>query len=106
MFEVRSGRTRNRPVGTLLSQHCSLCRRVSGGTVWQRRKRQYRGSYRSDLLVRVGGPNAGHKVFAQPMPEAYFHLPSGSGRAPKAKLLLGAGAVIFIPKLLTEIAQN
>jgi adenylosuccinate synthase len=47
-----------------------------------------------DLLVRVGGPNAGHKVFAKPEPEAYFHLPSGSGRAPKAILLLGAGAVI------------
>jgi adenylosuccinate synthase len=59
-----------------------------------------------DLLVRVGGPNAGHKVFAQPKPEAYFHLPSGSGRAPKAKLLLGAGAVIYTPKLLNEIAQN
>jgi adenylosuccinate synthase len=59
-----------------------------------------------DLLVRVGGPNAGHKVFAQPKPEAYFHLPSGSGRAPKAKLLLGAGAVIYIPKLLNEITQN
>jgi len=59
-----------------------------------------------DLLVRVGGPNAGHKVFAQPKPEAYFHLPSGSGRAPKAKLLLGAGAVIYIPKLLDEIAKN
>jgi adenylosuccinate synthase len=30
------------------------------------------------LLVRVGGPNAGHKVFAEPEPEAYFHLPSGN----------------------------
>lgn len=59
-----------------------------------------------DLLVRVGGPNAGHKVFAQPKPEAYFHLPSGSGRAPRAKLLLGAGAVIYTPKLLDEITQN
>jgi adenylosuccinate synthase len=59
-----------------------------------------------DLLVRVGGPNAGHKVFANPEPEAYFHLPSGSGRAPKASLLLGAGSVIYIPKLLDEIAKN
>jgi adenylosuccinate synthase len=57
-----------------------------------------------DLFVRVGGPNAGHKVFAEPKPEAYFHLPSGSGRAPKAKLLLGAGAVIYPPKLLDEIS--
>jgi adenylosuccinate synthase len=59
-----------------------------------------------DLLVRVGGPNAGHKVFAKPEPEAYFHLPSGSGRAPKAILLLGAGAVIYPPKLLDEIAKH
>jgi adenylosuccinate synthase len=57
-----------------------------------------------DLFVRVGGPNAGHKVYAEPEPEAYFHLPSGSGRAPKAKLLLGAGAVIYPPKLLDEIS--
>lgn len=57
-----------------------------------------------DLLVRVGGPNAGHKVYAEPEPEAYFHLPSGTERAPKARLLLGAGAVINPPKLLQEIA--
>ena len=58
------------------------------------------------LLVRVGGPNAGHKVFAEPEPEAYFHLPSGTERAPKAQLLLGAGAVIYPPKLLKEIATH
>lgn len=58
------------------------------------------------LLVRVGGPNAGHKVFAEPEPEAYFHLPSGTERAPKAQLLLGAGAVIYPPKLLQEIATH
>lgn len=54
----------------------------------------------------MGGPNAGHKVYAEPKPEAYFHLPSGSGRAPKAKLLLGAGAVIYPPKLLEEISLH
>src|SRR5262249_5436105 len=53
-----------------------------------------------DLLVRVGGPNAGHKVFAEPEPEAYHHLPSGTERAPHAHLLLGAGAVIYPKKLL------
>jgi adenylosuccinate synthase len=57
-----------------------------------------------DLLVRVGGPNAGHKVFAEPNPETYHHLPSGTGRAPHAQLLLGAGAVLFPKKLLEEIA--
>jgi len=56
------------------------------------------------LLVRVGGPNAGHKVYAEPEPEAYFHLPSGTERAPNAKLLLGAGAVLYPTKLLQEIA--
>ena len=25
-----------------------------------------------DLFVRVGGPNAGHQVYAEPQPEAYF----------------------------------
>jgi len=59
-----------------------------------------------DLLVRVGGPNAGHKVFAQPEPEAYFHLPSGTERAPNARLLLAAGALIYPPKLLDEISRH
>lgn len=59
-----------------------------------------------DLLVRVGGPNAGHQVFAEPAPEKYFHLPSGTKRAPHAKLLLGPGAVINPDKLLDEIAHH
>ena len=58
------------------------------------------------LLVRVGGPNAGHKVYAEPEPEAYYHLPSGAERAPKAQLLLGAGAIIYPPKLLREISAH
>lgn len=58
-----------------------------------------------DLLIRVGGPNAGHQVFAEPKPEKYFHLPSGTIRAPDARLLLGPGAVINPKKLLDEIAQ-
>ena len=56
-------------------------------------------------MVRVGGPNAGHQVFSQPRPEKYFHLPSGTGRAPNARLLLGAGAVLYPPKLLSEISD-
>ena len=58
------------------------------------------------LLVRVGGPNAGHKVYKEPAPEAYYHLPAGTGRAPDAQLLLGAGAVIYPKKLLAEVAQG
>ncbi|MEG6508185.1 adenylosuccinate synthetase [Methyloligella sp. 2.7D] len=59
-----------------------------------------------DLLIRVGGPNAGHQVYAEPDPEKYYHLPSGTRRAPNAQLLLGPGAVIFPPKLLEEIAAH
>lgn len=59
-----------------------------------------------DLLVRVGGPNAGHKVFAEPAPEVYHHLPSGTQRAPNARLLLGAGAVIYPDELMHEIAVH
>ncbi len=59
-----------------------------------------------DLLVRVGGPNAGHQVYAEPDPERYYHLPSGTRRAPNAQLLLGPGAVIYPPKLLEEIASH
>lgn len=59
-----------------------------------------------DLLIRVGGPNAGHQVYAEPEPEKYFHLPSGTKRAPNAKLLLGPGAVINPKKLLEEIARH
>ena len=59
-----------------------------------------------DLLIRVGGPNAGHQVYAEPDPEKYFHLPSGTRRAPNARLLLGPGSVIYPPKLLAEIAAH
>jgi adenylosuccinate synthase len=58
-----------------------------------------------DLLVRVGGPNAGHKVFLQ-TGESYthHHLPSGT-RAGEAQLLLGPGNVINPDALLQEIAD-
>ncbi len=58
-----------------------------------------------DLLIRVGGPNAGHKVFLH-SGEAYthHHLPSGT-RAGEAQLLIGPGNVINPRKLLQEIAE-
>jgi adenylosuccinate synthase len=58
-----------------------------------------------DLLVRVGAPNAGHKVCAQDG-FVYTHrqLPSGT-RATDSPLLLGAGAVIDIAILMREIAD-
>lgn len=56
-----------------------------------------------DLLVRVGGPNAGHKVFGDP-PYTHHQLPSGT-RYSNARLLIGPGAVLHVQKLLTEIAE-
>jgi len=55
-----------------------------------------------DCLVRVGGPNAGHKVYEEPEPYTFHLLPSGT-RSCSAKLILGPGAVIDVEKLLTEI---
>jgi adenylosuccinate synthase len=58
-----------------------------------------------DVLVRVGGPNAGHKVYAEPDPLNFHHLPSGSVSAPESKLLVGPGATIYVPDLLDEVAR-
>ncbi|MCK4818140.1 adenylosuccinate synthetase, partial [bacterium] len=58
-----------------------------------------------DVLVRVGGPNAGHKVYAEPEPLNFHHLPSGSVNAPQSQLLIGPGATLFVPDLLDEIAH-
>ena len=57
-----------------------------------------------DLLVRVGGPIAGHKVFELPEPYTHHQLPSGT-RKSDAKLLIGAGAVLNVDELLREIAD-
>lgn len=57
-----------------------------------------------DLLVRVGGPNAGHTVFLVPQQYAHHQLPSGTLKS-EAKLLIGPGAVIRVEKLLKEIAE-
>jgi adenylosuccinate synthase len=57
-----------------------------------------------DILVRVGGPNAGHKV---PMPTVFTHrsLPSGTMANEAAKLVVGAGAVLNLTVLQQEIAD-
>ena len=57
-----------------------------------------------DCLVRVGGPNAGHMVFNDP-PDKFHIIPSGTGRAKDAKIILGPGTVIGIDVLLEEIAK-
>ncbi|SRR6266571_4388839 len=53
-------------------------------------------------LVRVGGPNAGHKVLLD-KPHTFIHLPSGTRHNTEAKLILGAGAQINVPALMKEI---
>ncbi len=57
-----------------------------------------------DLLIRVGGPNAGHKVFELPKPYTFHLLPSGT-RKSDARLLLGPGCVLDLSRLLKEIAE-
>lgn len=57
-----------------------------------------------DALIRVGGPNAGHKV---PTPgQAFTHrlLPSGTRANEDALLIIGPGAVLNLEVLLDEIA--
>jgi adenylosuccinate synthase len=56
------------------------------------------------LLVRVGGPNAGHKVFLSGGPYTHHQLPSGTLRS-EAKLLIAAGSVLNVPHLMREIAE-
>ena len=57
-----------------------------------------------DLLVRVGGPNAGHKVFLADGPYTHHQLPSGTLRS-EAQLLIGAGAILNLEHLMREIAE-
>jgi adenylosuccinate synthase len=57
------------------------------------------------VLVRVGGPNAGHKVFREPDPYTHHQLPSGTSRSPNAKLILAPGCVLNAEHLMKEIAD-
>ena len=58
-----------------------------------------------DLLVRVGGPNAGHTVFEPASSYTHHQLPSGTRRNDDNKLLIGPGAVLNVEKLQQEIAE-
>ncbi len=58
-----------------------------------------------DCLVRVGGPNAGHTVYEEPVNHVFHLLPSGSVRNPRAKILLGPGTVINVDTLLKEVSK-
>jgi adenylosuccinate synthase len=56
-------------------------------------------------ILRSGGPNAGHSVFAIPEKHKFHHIPSGANAAPKSHLILGPGMVIGLNGLLNEIRQ-
>lgn len=79
---------------------------VIGGQYGSEGKGQIAGylSGEYDLLVRVGGPNAGHKVYEEPEPFTHHQLPSGTRRC-EVPLLIGPGATINVEKFLEEVAQ-
>jgi len=58
-----------------------------------------------DCLVRVGGPNAGHKVFNNPSPDVFHLIPSGANKNKESKLVIGPGAVISEKVILNEIKK-
>lgn len=57
------------------------------------------------ILVRVGGPNAGHKVYFDDSPYTHHQLPSGTLRNPLARLVVAPGAVLNAHLLMKEIAD-
>ncbi len=56
------------------------------------------------VLMRIGGPNAGHKV--KEPPYKYVQLPSGTWTNPNAQVLIGAGSTILLDVLLKEIDDH
>jgi adenylosuccinate synthase len=56
-----------------------------------------------DVLVRVGGPNAGHRVYEEAEAFTHHQLPSGTRRT-EAAIVIGPGAVLDPKALLEEIA--
>ncbi|QND80524.1 adenylosuccinate synthetase [Pseudoxanthomonas mexicana] len=58
-----------------------------------------------DVLIRVGGPNAGHTVANAEGKIVHHQLPSGT-RFSNAKILLGPGITLNVKGLLAEIAKS
>lgn len=56
------------------------------------------------VLMRIGGPNAGH--WAAYPKYKYVQLPSGTGANPNAQILIGAGSTLWLPQLMREIADH
>lgn len=64
----------------------------------------YHLAHEYDVLMRVGGPNAGHKVPTEP-PYTHRLLPSGTLANSNALLLIGPGATLDLTVLMAEIAD-
>lgn len=60
---------------------------------------------RYDMLVRTGGPNAGHWVRDRCYEYCFHHLPSGSLANPRAQVVIAAGATLG-PKFMDEVHQT
>lgn len=58
-----------------------------------------------DVLVRVGGPNAGHTVASADGKIVHHQLPSGT-KFSDAKILLGPGITLNVDGLLAEIEES
>lgn len=58
---------------------------------------------RYGVLMRIGGPNAGHLV--KDPPYKYVQLPSGTGTNTNAAILIGAGSTLWLPQLMLEILE-
>jgi adenylosuccinate synthase len=79
---------------------------VVGGQYGSEGKGQVAGylAQEYDVLLRVGGPNAGHNAARPSGKYTYHSLPSGC-RDTDADVLIGPGATVFIPELLKEITD-
>lgn len=55
-----------------------------------------------DVLVRSGGPNAGHWVRDTGYEYCFHHIPSGSMSNRRAQIAIASGAAIYVPKFLSE----
>jgi adenylosuccinate synthase len=55
-----------------------------------------------DILVRVGGPNAGHSVSSASGVYVYHQLPSGT-KDTEARVLLGPGMTLNVDRLMQEV---
>ncbi|QZH73955.1 MAG: adenylosuccinate synthetase [Erythrobacter sp.] len=59
---------------------------------------------RYDGLLRIGGPNAGHRV-ADPSYK-YVQLPSGSMSNMGSQIIIAAGSTVWLPQLMLEILDH